>query len=388
MTRSGVLIVSASTGTGHHRAAEALRQALLARDPATRVEHIDLLKIAPRWVRATYGSGYELIATRAPWLWEQMYRYSDGDDHDRARWSPLARRLMFREFRNILLSHPWQLCLCTHFLPCQLAAGRPGFPPFALAITDFTVHRFWVQPGVARYFVATDAMAAELRARVPSARVTASGIPIAPVFAAAPSRPEARHELGLDPRRPVVIVMGGGLGLGVAEMSRATLAARNQAIQVIALCGRNEDAKAELEALRLPRERLRVEAYVTGVDRYIAAADLVVTKPGGLTASEALAVGRPLLLARAIPGQETGNARALAAAGAALTASSPEELRDGVDRIFSDDALLRGLAAGALRVGRPHSAETIVREVMQEVALGQLASVHPRGTDPNTRIAS
>ena len=366
MHPSAVLIVSASTGTGHARAAAALHEALLERDPALRVEHVDLLELAPRWVRAAYGSGYELVVARAPWLWERIYRRTDGGDGDRARWGPLAQRLLFREFRRLLLSAPWRLCLCTHFLPCQLAAGRPGLPPFALAVTDFTLHRWWVQPGVRRYFVATGALAAELRPRVRGARVDATGIPVAGGFAAAPPREEARAQLGLDAARRTVLVMGGGLGLGMEEMVDAVLAADVRDVQVVAVCGRNAEARARLEALGLPPERLRACGYVHGVERYLAAADVVVTKPGGLTASEALAVGRPLLLTRPIPGQEVGNTRALAAAGAALAAPDGRALRGALEEVFGAPGLLAGLADAARRFGRPGSASAVAEAVRAE----------------------
>ncbi|HEX8274292.1 MAG TPA: glycosyltransferase [Longimicrobiaceae bacterium] len=366
MHSNAVLIVSASTGTGHARAAEALRGALADRDPGLRVEHVDLLELAPRWVRAAYGSGFELMVARAPWLWERIYRRTDGDDRDRARWGPLAQRLLFREFSRLLLASPWRLCLCTHFLPCQLAAGRPGLPPFALSVTDFTLHRCWVQPGVRRYFVATDALAAELRPRVRGARVDATGIPIAGSFAAAPPREEARRALGLDAGRRTVLVMGGGLGLGVEEMATATLASGVRDLQVVAVCGRSADARERLEALGLPPERLRVCGYVDGVERYLAAADVVVTKPGGLTSSEALALGRPLLLTRPIPGQEVGNTRALTAAGAALAAPDGRALRGAVEEAFGAPGLLAGLADAARRIGRPAAAADVAEAVRAE----------------------
>jgi len=366
MRRSSVLIVSASTGTGHARAAEALRGALLDGDPGLRVEHVDLLELAPRWVRAACGSGYELMVTRAPWMWERIYRRTDGEDGDRARWGPLAQRLLFREFHRLLLSSPWRLCLCSHFLPCQLAAGRPGLPPFALAVTDFTLHRCWVQPGVRRYFVATDSLAAELRPRAPGARVDATGIPIASGFAGTLSREEAGRSLGLEAGRRTVLVMGGGLGLGVEEMAAAALASRVDDLQVVAVCGRNAEARARLEGLGLPSERLRVQGYVDAVERYLAAADVVVTKPGGLTASEALAAGRPLLLARPIPGQEVGNTRALAAAGAALAAPDGRTLREAVERVFGTPGLLGGLADAARRIGRPGAAADVAEAVRAE----------------------
>ncbi|MQA90990.1 MAG: hypothetical protein GEU90_12245 [Gemmatimonas sp.] len=373
MPKGGVLIVSASTGTGHARAAEALRSAFLAEEPTTRVRHVDLLELAPAWVRATYGAGYELMATRAPWLWHQVYRRTDGEGWDRARWSPLADRLLFRGFRQLLLSEPWELCLCTHFLPCQLAAGKRGLPPFALSITDFTLHRYWVQPGVRRYFVATDSLANTLRDRVKGAAIEATGIPIARDFATPPPRARAKRSLGLEPSRPVALVMGGGLGLGITEMVAACLAGSPPGVQLLAICGRNASAAEELRSLGAPAERLRVLDYVSGVQNYIAAADVVVTKPGGLTCSEAIALGRPLLLTRPIPGQETGNTRALVSAGAALAAVGGREINGAIAQMFADDGLRRGLSAAARRIGRPNSARdvaSVLRKDRQRVDLG------------------
>jgi processive 1,2-diacylglycerol beta-glucosyltransferase len=366
MSQSGVLIVSASTGTGHHSAAEALREAFAQADPALHVEHVDLLTLAPRWVRGIYGTGFEMVAARAPRLWKGIYRLSDGAEQDRARWAPLARRLLFHEFRRLMTSRPWDVVLCTHFLPCQLAAGKADLPPFALVITDFTLHRYWVQPGVRRYFVATDALAADLRRRVRGARIDASGIPIRPGFAAAAPREEARAALGLAPDRPVALVIGGGLGIGVEEAALCAMEAARPDAQIVAICGRNEEARARLQALGVSGGRLRVLGYERGIERWFAAADLVATKPGGLTTSEALALGKPLLLTRPIPGAEEGNTRALTAAGAALAGRAAPEMRAAFARVFTEPGLLERLSAIAARLGRPHAARTIVDAVRSE----------------------
>jgi len=369
MSGGGVLIVSASTGTGHVRAGEALREALNRREQGVTVRHVDLLSLAPRWVRGTYGGGYELVATHAQWVWEQVYRHTDGDGQDRARWGGFAERLLFREFRRLLVSRPWDLVLDTHFLPCQLAAGKPGMPPFALAITDFTAHRYWVQPRVDRYFVATEGLAADLRRRVPGVPIDVTGIPVSPGFADSLSREEARACLGLEPRRPIVLVAGGGLGLGILGMAEAVIAGAPDDVQILVVCGRNEAARERLASLGLPADRLRVTGYISGIDRYFAASDVVVTKPGGLTTSEALAMGRPLVLTLPIPGQETGNTRALEAAGAALAAPTGRELREVVERIFSNAELCASLEVAARRIGRPSSAldisEIVAREYLE-----------------------
>src|SRR5688572_14763661 len=125
MVRRDVLVVSASTGTGHMQAADALRQCLNQTRPELEVQHIDLLALAPRWVRAAYGDGYELMATRAPWLWRELYRRTDSPAPDLARWGPVIHRTLFYEFHRLLRSRPWSICLCTHYLPGQLAAGAP-----------------------------------------------------------------------------------------------------------------------------------------------------------------------------------------------------------------------------------------------------------------------
>lgn len=366
MSQPSVLIVSAANGTGHLRAAEAVRGALAARDPDVHVEHVELLSIAPRWVRAFYGSLFEKMVEKAPRVWKEIYRLTDGDDHDSARWAPLAHRTLFREFRRLLKSRPWNVCVSTHFLPCQLAAGRHGLPRFGLVVTDFGLHRYWAQPGVSTYYVATERLAAELRRRVYRARIEATGIPIDPVFARAPTQAEARAALGLAPDRPVALVMGGGLGIGVEEGVMAALQATEPGVQLLAVCGRNDGARCRLDAARVCEDRLRVYGHVCGMEQYLAAADVVVGKPGGLTVSETLALGKPLLLTRPIPGAEEENTRAVVAEGAALCAPTNEALRQQLLRLFTEPGLLDGLSQAARRIGRPHAADAIATAIDRE----------------------
>lgn len=369
---ASVLIVSASAGSGHVRAGEALQQAFQQHHPDVRVDHVDILRLTRRWVRAAYGDGFELVASRAPWLWREIYRRTDGPAGHTARWGRVAERMLFRAFHRLLVRGDWQLCLSTHFLPTQLAAGAPGTPPFALVVTDFTLHRYWAQRRVRRYFVPTDAMAAELRRRIAGANVDVLGIPVSPIFSRTPAPEAARAKLGLDRHRPVLLVMGGAFGLGVEQNALAALRADLDA-QVIAISGRNEAVRARLAARNIPRRRLAVHGYVRGIDTYLAAADLVLTKPGGLTTSEALAVGRPLLLACAMPGHEEGNARALQAAGAAVSVRTPAAVTEAVRRIFSDPAERSRLTRAARQLGRPHAARDIAAAASHEYLLDATA---------------
>jgi processive 1,2-diacylglycerol beta-glucosyltransferase len=368
MTAGRILIASASAGTGHMRAGDALNQAF--RDVGAAVEHVDVLQLAPRWVRTAYAGGFELLASRAPRLWRELYRRSDGSDGDHTRWGGLAARLLFREFRALLVEGAFDACVCTHFLPAQLAAGRAGLPPFMTVITDFGVHRYWVQPGVRGYFVATRMMAEEVRRRQPGASLAVTGIPVDPAFAVPCDTAASRRSLHLTADRPVVLVMGGSFGLGVEAAARAALAARTPGLQVLVVCGRNEDARCRLAATaesEADARSLHVAGYIGEISQYMAAADVVVTKPGGLTTSEALALSRPLLLTRGIPGHEEANLRYLTGAGAALDASSAESLTGNIDRFFADAALRESLRASAARIAAPHAAPIIVQAVLDRM---------------------
>lgn len=356
-----LLIVSASTGTGHLRAAEAVREAAAA--DGTHAEHVDLLDLAPAWVRSVYGTGYEAVAARAPRVWKGIYRLTDGRAADRARWAPLAWRILFREFHRLLTARPWDACVCTHFLPAQLAADRPGLPPMSLVMTDLTVHRCWVQPRVRRYFAGVESAAAELRRRLPGAWVEASGIPVSAAIASAPARVEARAALGVA-EGPLLLVTGGGLGIGVEEAADAALAGAPAGVRVAVVCGRNERARERLSIRAQAEPRLRVLGYVRNVEAWLAAADVVAGKAGGLFTSEALAVGRPLVLTRPIPGAEEGNTRVLLAEGAALAGRGAAEMTRAFGRIFTEPGLLDGLATNARRLGRPDAARAVVNAAL------------------------
>lgn len=379
-TRPGILIASASTGTGHLSAAEALRTTLEERNPEVPVTHVDVLQLAAPFVRTAYGGGFELMAARAPWLWREIYHRTDGQRDD-PRWGAPAERVLFRGFRDLLRSRPWSLVLCTHFLPCQLAAGRGGIP-FALAVTDFTLHRFWVQPGVERYFVATQDLARELRSRVTGASIDVTGIPVRPDLLRALPQAAARAALGLDAGRRTVLVMGGGLGIGVAESVAALMEGGPRDLQILAVCGRNEGARARLQALAdahgghaqgATAPDLRVFGRVDRIPDLMAAADLVVTKPGGLTCSEALALGRPLILTRPIPGHEEENVRALTSAGVALSAPTPADVPGAVHLAYFHQARLNAMRNAAAEMGQPHAAATIASSVRREFVLADVA---------------
>jgi processive 1,2-diacylglycerol beta-glucosyltransferase len=265
------------------------------------------------------------------------------------------------------------ITICTHFLPAEIISWLIGKRRLstrqAIVVTDFDVHAQWLCPNYAHYFVAIDETRAHLEELgVPSGKVTVSGIPIDPVFARPKDKLAMREKHGLRRDGTVILSSAGGFGVGrIDELMSSLLKIRHPA-QVIAICGRNEELKARLLRLagELPpdsRVTIKVVGYTTEMDEYMAASDLVVGKPGGLTTSEAMARGLVYVVVSPIPGQEERNSDHLLEEGAAIRCNNLPVLAYKIDRLLDDSSRLDAMRANALRLGRPRAAFDIVAKV-------------------------
>jgi processive 1,2-diacylglycerol beta-glucosyltransferase len=224
----------------------------------------------------------------------------------------------------------------------------------------------WLTRPVERYFVAREETRVHLaRLGVPAETITVAGIPIDPVFAE-PKDPRAmRLQHGLAPDRTTLLVSAGGFGVGpIDQLVRSLLPVQHPA-QVIVLCGRSEDLRQRLSALAAevpPASPISLVpvGYTTEMDEYLAAADLLISKPGGLTTSEALARGLAMVIVNPIPGPEERNADYLLEEGAAIRGNNLPALAWKLDRLLDDPARLAALRANARRIARPHAARDVV----------------------------
>ena len=205
---------------------------------------------------------------------------------------------------------------------------------------------------------------------VPPAAITVSGIPIDPVFAVPKDARAMRLKHGLAPDRTTILVSAGGFGVGPVEALIHTLLELQHPVQLVVICGRSEALKQRLDELAAARPPeltpgLRVVGYTTDMDEYMAAADLIVGKPGGLTSSEALARGLALVIVHPIPGQEERNADHLLEAGAAIRCNNLPALAWKIDRLLDDPARLAAMRANARRLARPQAARDIAMTLAQ-----------------------
>jgi len=374
-----VLVLHATSGSGHQVAAKALASAMLELEPSAQVREVDTLVFASRFYRRTYVQSYNTMAARAPALWGALYHSWALAPVNRGT-APVRLaidRINLRRLVRVLERERADAIVCTHFLPVEALSPRRRklqIPLFCV-ITDFAAHPFWAFPHVDRYFVAADAVAEELAGHgVARDHIEVTGIPVDPRFARVLDRDASRREFGLDPARPVVLVMGGGAGVGpIADLS-ARLLAVGAHPQVVAVCGNNEKLRARLQ--RMPEARagnLKALGFTHEVDVLLTAADAVVSKAGGLTCSEALIKGTPLVVFRPTPGQEVANADFLESRGAAVHADSIDDVATQVGRILSEPARRRGFVEAASALAAPRAAENIARRVLEAARAGREA---------------
>ncbi len=373
--RPRVLILSASVGTGHLRAAEALAEALRRTVPGALIRTADVLQLSTSVFRFCYGQMYLNLIRHAPTLLGYIYNRIDRPIRlESRRWYRLRvwlERMQMRPFLGLLASEPWDLVINTFFLPAEIIASlrlRGRFSaPQTMVVTDFESHRNWVVQPCDRIFTATKEAAGYLEYfGVPHAATSVTGIPVHPAFGEPQDRTACLARFGLRGDRPVVLLLTGGHDPGDTEAPYRALLEAQTPLEIVTVTGHNEKTRSVLAGVTPPRRhRGVVLGFTDRMHELLAVADLVVTKPGGLTVSEALARGVGLVLIHPIPGQEERNSDYLLEEGAAVKANHLPTLPLKVDDLFRHPGRLEQLQANARRLGRPRAAFDIVEQSLQ-----------------------
>ena len=367
-----LLIMSVSAGMGHTRAAEALRSSALENPEVSDVIHLDTMDFVTAGFRKVYTDFYVKLVDKAPTLWGYLYNYT----HEAKADSSMERlrrgleRMNARALRKQIRLLKPDAIICTHFLPAEMLArliriGELQCPVW-VQVTDFDLHRMWVHEGMAGYFAANDEVAFRMRAQgIEPERIAVTGIPIMPAFAQPLNRAVCAAEYGLDPSQPTLLLMGGGAGVGGLETIAQRLMAVEQPFQLVVLAGRNLNSLAALQTLaqQFPG-RLFPQGFTGTVERLMACADLVVTKPGGLTTSECMAMGLPMIVYSPIPGQEERNADFLLEQGVALKAFDGVTLEYRIRLLLTHPQLLAAMRQRSLALGRPDAAQKVLMKVL------------------------
>lgn len=364
-----ILVLSASAGAGHLRAAEAIERAIVAEGAAEEVRNVDTLAYTNRVFRHLYSKTYIEMVNKMPevlgWLYDQLDKPWQ---HERRRLA--LDKLNTRPFVKMLAEYRPDLIVCTHFLPAEIiswlkAKGRADFP-LAVVVTDFDVHAMWLCRHAEHYFVALEETRVHLeKLGVPHERVSVTGIPIDPIFAEHKDKNEMRRKHGLDPGVTTILLSAGGFGVGPVEHMLESLSDMRHPAQVVALCGRNEELKQRVAGLSAKLKgtgqlSIKAAGHTKEMDEFMSAADILLGKPGGLTTSEALAKGLAFVIVNPIPGQEERNSDHLLEEGVAIRCNNLPALAYKIDRLLAEPARFDAMRAASRRMARPEAAREIV----------------------------
>ncbi|GJQ19940.1 MAG: galactosyldiacylglycerol synthase [Bacteroidia bacterium] len=374
------LILSATGGAGHLRAAAALEHAAETMSDLT-CEHFDCLDFTSKTFKHLYAGSYLAMVNKAPELWGYLYSRAQMKPYEKKGLLKVFDDLNYREYVEFLKRKQPDAILCTHFLPYISISGRLRSsnikaPVFAVT-TDFDAHQYWVDSVVDRYYVHTEESAWQLRAKgAPADRIRVLGIPVMPDFAKRQHPAVVRRQLGLPDDRLTILMVWGGFGVGKPEkMVQEVLAMLQMFPQrhftLVAVCGRNEKLRRHLEkTVPPPNVLLRGMGFVENIHAWMNACDLLISKAGGLTSAEAMAMGTPMLIVDPIPGQETRNTEIIVEERAGWKALDIPNIGYKIKRILEQPGLLDEAREATARLARPNAARDILLDAAAFVRNG------------------
>ncbi|MDQ7092996.1 glycosyltransferase [Desulfosporosinus sp. PR] len=371
MKQLKVLVFSASFGNGHLRAAEAVIEGIRIKEPSAKIIHLDFGAFLNMRVNTIIRDFYSGLLKRAPKLWGRFY-YKTGKKQPQSMSQRLLNQIGRSNFLRYIQHFKPDLIVCTYptvsSILAQLRAEQILSVPLITVITDYTVHSHWVHPGVDCYIVACAKVKESLVSwGIPGQNIHVTGIPVSPKFEVREDRLSTVEKLGLKPDLPTFLFMGGTYVILESTKRICKKLTESQIpVQCIVVCGENEKLYAALEDVvaqaRNPLVRFK---FVHNVEDLMSVSDLIITKAGGLTVTEALTKHLPLIIFRPIPGQEEENAQYVQGIGAGWIAENEEELARMLSHLLhhpEDIEKMRSKAALALA---GHSTERAVEEMLQ-----------------------
>lgn len=356
-----VLILYASAGQGHKKAAEAIQRWLAAHRPEADVRFIDVLEYSSGLLRFSYIRAYDFMVRRAQWLWSAVfYATSPRLPLGLSRFfNDMLNRLTAPRLEALIRAEAADLVISTHFLPSQIAAclkrEKKISSYLTTVVTDFGVHPFWEAKGTDLYCVASESTRRQLlKLGAPAESIRVTGIPVDPVYTQPSDKAALRRKLGIPEDAFTVLLVTGSFGIGPLEEIAGFL---HLDCHILVVCARNKPLFQRLRGLAI--HNVTVYGFVNNMHELMAASDLAVTKPGGLSSSELLVIGTVPVFISAIPGQEAENVRALAREGIGRYCRSPREVRDTVMDYKEHPEKLQKVRDLIAKVRKPASVEEI-----------------------------
>lgn len=374
MKINNVIILYASVGGGHFKAAEAVKNYLVEHYPKCHVEMIDALKYTSKMMDKIIIDSYVNMARYSPKMWGEIYKISE-KQYSVANFSNAVQRLLSKKLLTLLEdSHP-DTIISTHPFLTEMVASLKKRKKIStelnVIITDYASHKLWeLKPQfVNRYFVACEDVKYTLISHgIDEKKIFVTGIPLGPSFLKTFDKEKIYKELGLDSQKKTVLLFGGGeYGLSNVKSFLSGLLSVQEDFQLVAIAGKNLKTKRMFERVTAGYDKnVTILGYTNKVPELMHIADFIVSKPGGLTSTEILASNVPFIIINPIPGQEEENARFFLNAGAAVRLYDPEKTQPLFEQLFACEERINSMKQMQKLVSKPDSTAEIARIIMRK----------------------
>ncbi len=367
-----VLIFYASYGGGHLSAAKSIKEYISSSYADIDAELIDCMKYINKGIEKVTTTAYKEMAKNAPWAWGRVYNKSQKGPL--AHISISSNKIMSIKLNKLIEEKQPDIIISTHPFANQMCSFLKKKSKIdckiATVLTDYAPHDQWLVSSeyIDYFFVAHDGMKKALHEKgIPNEKIYATGIPLSNKFLIHYNKEDLLKHFGLSPDKRTVLFFGGGeFGLGKSrtlEILRSFVTDFND-IQIVAISGRNVKMKKKFETIVKDNNKeddVTILEYSTEIPELMSISDLVVTKPGGLTTTESIASGVPIVVINPIPGQEEENAEYLEKKGVGIWLRKSMDIKETLQGIFSDADKMREMKIRARILSKRYSTKDICK---------------------------
>lgn len=373
MKNKKILILYASLGAGHKRAAEAIVEAFSAKYPDVAVKNIDVLDFGFKIFRQGVPLAYDYITSNIPFLYKWIYDFYNHGSRYKFLNSISGIFIKKSEFMGLIKDFNPDFILSTNPLPMHLVSKTKQKNIISIlsgnVCTDFGFHSLWRNPDVNYYFAQNEEIKKSLLScGVLPENVKITGIPVGLKFGRQADRQKILNDLGFTADRPVLLIVGGKIIYKNLLKVINGVKEKNNSVQFIIVAGRDKKLQKQLKKSKISKDpSVKIFDFINNLDEYMSVADLIFTKAGGLTVSECLAKGLPMMINDIMPSQERDNVDYLVSHGAGIEALNTGEVIESIVDLFSHPEKLAEMKNNCLKAAKPNAAVEIVDFVVSRI---------------------
>ena len=372
-----VLILSVTAGYGHHATAKAVGDMLASR--GAEVHTLDVYAYISNLIKTTIDKGYLFSSKHMQTLYRLVYQLAENNGASYFSSSPsiinIINALGASKFAKVLAGYSPDVIVCTHIFAAQMVdelKKRKKLDDIKTIgiVTYNTLHPYWEDVPRVQYIVTASELLTYrcVKRGIPEERILPFGIPVHPKFNRQLARRDAAAQLGIDPSMRTLLLMGGSMGYADHVKTLEILTQIGLPLQLLVACGNNAKMKIRVEQFAAKYEGnciIKPYGFVNNVEVMMSASDCIVSKPGGLTVSEALAKNLPMLLVDPIPGHEERNVEFLVNNGMAALITKNFPIDEAVYELFSNPVRLQTVRQTMRAIAHPDATERLAEFILQ-----------------------